>query len=201
MTMRSLRAFLVLGAFFALTFPLMPLQLLFLKTGSRYARSFPHWYHRQVCKIVGIRLNVEGEVAERAGRADHLQPCLLARHHRALGRGAGVVRGEARGRVLALRQLARQAAALGVRRPQPAERGRRQGERDSGAARRRRPYRAVRRRNLERRQQRGAVQDRIVRRGQACRRRADGRQGLGADPRAHLSPRSMGCRFAAADAT
>ena len=54
---------LVLGAFFALTFPLMPLQLLFLKLGSRHARSFPHWYHRQVCKLVGIRLNVEGEVA------------------------------------------------------------------------------------------------------------------------------------------
>ena len=65
--MRSLRAFLVLGAFFALTFPLMPLQLLFLKTGSRYARSFPHWYHRQVCKIVGIRLNVEGEIADEQG--------------------------------------------------------------------------------------------------------------------------------------
>ena len=65
--MRSLRAFLVLGAFFAFTFPLMPLQLLLLKTGSRYARTFPHWYHRQVCKIVGIRLNIEGEVAEEQG--------------------------------------------------------------------------------------------------------------------------------------
>ncbi len=65
--MRSLRAFLVLGAFFALTFPLMPLQLLFVRTGSRYARSFPHWYHRQVCRIVGIRLNIEGEIAEEQG--------------------------------------------------------------------------------------------------------------------------------------
>ena len=65
--MRRLRAFLVLAAFFAFTLPLMPLQLLFLATGSRYARSFPHWYHRQVCKIVGIRLNVEGEVAEEQG--------------------------------------------------------------------------------------------------------------------------------------
>jgi 1-acyl-sn-glycerol-3-phosphate acyltransferase len=64
--MRRLRAFLVLAAFFAFTLPLMPLQLLFLATGSRYARSFPNWYHRQVCKIVGIRLNVEGGVA-----ADH----------------------------------------------------------------------------------------------------------------------------------
>jgi 1-acyl-sn-glycerol-3-phosphate acyltransferase len=65
--MRNLRSFFVLAIFFAFTLPLMPLQLLFLKTASRFARSFPHWYHRQVCKIVGIRLNVEGEVAEKQG--------------------------------------------------------------------------------------------------------------------------------------
>jgi lyso-ornithine lipid O-acyltransferase len=65
--MRNVRAFLVLAAFFAFTLPLMPLQLLLLWTGSRYARSFPHWYHRQVCKIVGVRLNVEGEVAQKQG--------------------------------------------------------------------------------------------------------------------------------------
>jgi 1-acyl-sn-glycerol-3-phosphate acyltransferase len=45
----------------------MPLQLLLVKTGSRYARSFPHWYHRQVCKLIGIRLKVEGEIAAEQG--------------------------------------------------------------------------------------------------------------------------------------
>jgi 1-acyl-sn-glycerol-3-phosphate acyltransferase len=65
--MRSLRGFLVLGVFFAFTLPLMPLQLLFLSIGSRHARTFPHWYHRQVCKIVGIRLNIEGKIAEGHG--------------------------------------------------------------------------------------------------------------------------------------
>src|SRR5680860_1194497 len=65
--MRSVRAFFVLTAFFAFTLPLMPLQLLFVWTGSRYARSFPHWYHRQVCKIVGIRLTIDGAVAESQG--------------------------------------------------------------------------------------------------------------------------------------
>ena len=65
--MRSLRAFLVLGVFFAFTLPLMPLQLLLLKTGSRYARTFPHWYHRQVCRLVGVRLNIEGKVAAKQG--------------------------------------------------------------------------------------------------------------------------------------
>ncbi|MGH6866807.1 MAG: lysophospholipid acyltransferase family protein [Methyloceanibacter sp.] len=65
--MRSVRAFLVLATFFAFTLPLMPLQLLFLRTGSRYARTFPNWYHRQVCKIVGVRLNIEGEIAAAQG--------------------------------------------------------------------------------------------------------------------------------------
>jgi len=67
MAMRSVRAFLVLAAFFAFTVPLMPLQLLFLRTGSRYARTFPHWYHRQVCRIIGVRLNIQGEVAQSQG--------------------------------------------------------------------------------------------------------------------------------------
>ena len=61
--MRRIRAWLVLAVFFGFTFPLMPLQLLFLWTGSRYARTFPHWYHRQVCRIVGIRLHIDGGVA------------------------------------------------------------------------------------------------------------------------------------------
>jgi lyso-ornithine lipid O-acyltransferase len=65
--MRGLRAFLVLAAFFAFTFPLMPLQFLFLCTGSRFARTFPHWYHRRVCRIVGVRLNIEGGVARDHG--------------------------------------------------------------------------------------------------------------------------------------
>jgi lyso-ornithine lipid O-acyltransferase len=65
--MRGLRAWLVLTAFFAFTFPLMPLQLLFLWTGSRYVRTFPHWYHRQVCRIVGIHLHVDGAVARERG--------------------------------------------------------------------------------------------------------------------------------------
>lgn len=65
--MRRLRAALVLAAFFAFTLPLMPLQLLFRWTGSRYARIFPHWYHRQVCKIVGVRVHVGGNVAQQGG--------------------------------------------------------------------------------------------------------------------------------------
>ena len=65
--MKNVRAFLVLATFFAFTVPLMPLQLLFVHSGSRFARTFPHWYHRQVCKIVGVRLIVDGEIAQSGG--------------------------------------------------------------------------------------------------------------------------------------
>jgi 1-acyl-sn-glycerol-3-phosphate acyltransferase len=59
----SLRASAVLAGFFGLTLPLMPVQALLLKVSDRAARRFPHWYHRQVCRILGIRLKVEGSVA------------------------------------------------------------------------------------------------------------------------------------------
>ncbi len=57
----------VLAMFFAFTFPLMPLQYFFVRTGSRFARTFPNWYHRQVCRIAGVRLHVDGEIAKANG--------------------------------------------------------------------------------------------------------------------------------------
>ena len=60
----SLRASAVLATFFGLTLPLMPVQALLLKISDKSARRFPHWYHRQVCRILGITLKVEGAVAE-----------------------------------------------------------------------------------------------------------------------------------------
>lgn len=72
--MISLRAGVVLALFFLLTLPLMPLQLLLVRTGTRYARTFPHWYHRQVCRLLGVRIRREGEIAR--GR-----PVLLIANH------------------------------------------------------------------------------------------------------------------------
>ena len=74
----------------------------------------------------------------RASAAYRVEPHLLARHfgdHR--GR-AGGVRGEERGRGLAGVRAVRQAAALGVRRPQPPPQDRRRQQRDRRAAHRRR---------------------------------------------------------------
>jgi 1-acyl-sn-glycerol-3-phosphate acyltransferase len=59
----ALRATAVLSAFMALTCPLMPVQALLLKVSPRSARRFPHWYHRKVCRLLGIRLHIEGKIA------------------------------------------------------------------------------------------------------------------------------------------
>ena len=72
--MGTLRATSILTGFFALTVPLMPVQALLKKISTPAARRFPHWYHRQVCRLIGVRLNVKGEVVRG-------QPVLLVSNH------------------------------------------------------------------------------------------------------------------------
>ena len=52
-----------LVGFLALTLPLMPVQAILVRTWPHGARRLPHWYHRQVCRILGVRVKVEGELA------------------------------------------------------------------------------------------------------------------------------------------
>jgi len=70
----ALRAAAILGGFGAITLPLMPVQAALLRTSPRLARKFPHWYHRQVCRLLGIRLHVEGRIVENA-------PVLVVANH------------------------------------------------------------------------------------------------------------------------
>lgn len=72
--MGRLRATLILAGFLALTLPLMPLQALFVRVWPWAARRFPHWYHRKVCRLLGIRLSVEGQLASGV-------PVLLVSNH------------------------------------------------------------------------------------------------------------------------
>ncbi|MDH4983126.1 lysophospholipid acyltransferase family protein [Hyphomicrobium sp. D-2] len=72
--MGAIRGASVLASFLALTLPLMPVQALLVRSGSKRARTFPHWYHRQVCRLLGIRLHIEGEV-------DPQRPVLLIANH------------------------------------------------------------------------------------------------------------------------
>lgn len=62
----KLRAGAILAGFLAMTVPLMPVQAALLRLPMRGrhppARHFPHWYHRQLCRLIGVRLHVEGRL-------------------------------------------------------------------------------------------------------------------------------------------
>jgi lyso-ornithine lipid O-acyltransferase len=50
-------------AYLALTLPLMPVQALLLAMNASFARRLPHVYHRLVCRILGIELDIHGTVS------------------------------------------------------------------------------------------------------------------------------------------
>ena len=60
----TIRATLVLTGFLVLTLPLMPLQWLLIRTGSKQQRRLPHWYHRQVFRLLGIRIHQQGAIRD-----------------------------------------------------------------------------------------------------------------------------------------
>lgn len=60
----TIRATLIFVGFLGLTLPLMPLQWLLIKTGSKQQRRLPHWYHRQVCRLLGIRIQRHGTISD-----------------------------------------------------------------------------------------------------------------------------------------
>ena len=72
--MSWLRPWWVLLLFTALTLPLMPIQQLFLWLWPRAARLFPMHYHRLVCRILGVRVEI-------IGKAPGDGPLLIASNH------------------------------------------------------------------------------------------------------------------------
>lgn len=72
--MSRTRAVVVLAGFAGLTLPLMPLQALFKRTWPYAARTFPHWYHRHVCRLVGVRIEQQGEIVRD-------RPVLIVANH------------------------------------------------------------------------------------------------------------------------
>lgn len=72
--MGTFRAASIVTGFFAMTVPLMPVQAALLRVSPTGARRFPHWYHRQVCRLFGIRLHIEGSIAQD-------KPVLLVSNH------------------------------------------------------------------------------------------------------------------------
>ena len=51
-----------LAAFVLLTLSLMPVQWVLQKLDMPQARALPHRYHQLVCRIIGLKLNIEGNV-------------------------------------------------------------------------------------------------------------------------------------------
>ena len=72
--MGALRAGSILAGFMVLTVPLMPVQAALVRLSPAHARRFPHWYHKKVCRLLGVRLRIEGAV-ERGS------PVLLVSNH------------------------------------------------------------------------------------------------------------------------
>jgi 1-acyl-sn-glycerol-3-phosphate acyltransferase len=70
----SIRASLLLAVFLAVTLPLMLVQYVLIKLGSPRAKRLPHFYHKLVCRILGLRLHV-------TGRIDRTKPVLLVSNH------------------------------------------------------------------------------------------------------------------------
>lgn len=64
----------ILLFFAGLTMPLMPLQQLFVWFWPGMARRFPMYYHRLVCRLLGIRLKVSGKRPEEG-------PLLIVSNH------------------------------------------------------------------------------------------------------------------------
>jgi len=60
----SLRAICLISGFLALTLPLMPVQAVLVRLAPRRANAFAHWYHKRVCRLLGIRLRIEGSLAK-----------------------------------------------------------------------------------------------------------------------------------------
>lgn len=61
--MNSVRAFSILVVFAAVTVLLLPVQWLAIRLGMPLRRALPHHYHRFVCALFGIRIQVRGKPA------------------------------------------------------------------------------------------------------------------------------------------
>jgi 1-acyl-sn-glycerol-3-phosphate acyltransferase len=60
--MAVIRASFILFLFMSLTLPLMPVQALLIASGTSLRRRLPSWYHRLVCRLLGVRVHLSGEL-------------------------------------------------------------------------------------------------------------------------------------------
>ena len=72
--MGVLRASTILTLFMLLTIPIMPIQALLIASRLPLRRYLPCWYHKAVCKLLGIRVHLSGAPMARG-------PVLLVSNH------------------------------------------------------------------------------------------------------------------------
>jgi lyso-ornithine lipid O-acyltransferase len=70
----AIRIALVTAAFVVLSLALIPVQYLFIRTGWPAQRKLPVFFHRIVCRLLGLKLHVHGNVASD-------RPLLLVANH------------------------------------------------------------------------------------------------------------------------
>lgn len=70
----NFRAASLLLILIAFTLPAMLIQWVLLKASLQCARTLPFWYHRCICRLLGIRLHVDGAIK-------HGQPVLIVANH------------------------------------------------------------------------------------------------------------------------
>ena len=144
----------------------MPVQWLAVALKRPLRRRIPVFYHRFVCRLLGIRVRVIGAPVDGTSAADRRQPCLLARHfdhHRAARRWCSWRR--ARSRAGRSSACSRSCSARCSSSATAAHKTGCGECRDRAASRRRRSGAAVRRGDGGRRQPRAAVPHRADRRG------------------------------------
>lgn len=70
----ALRVAVVSVAFLILTLALLPVQLIALATGHPVMRRLPRWWHRVMCRIIGLNVRVSGQLSQD-------RPLLLVANH------------------------------------------------------------------------------------------------------------------------
>jgi len=72
--MAGLRIVLVLIGFLMLTLALLPVQMVALGLGHSVMRRLPRWWHRMMCRMIGLRVRTHGRLSKE-------RPLLLVSNH------------------------------------------------------------------------------------------------------------------------
>jgi lyso-ornithine lipid O-acyltransferase len=70
----ALRIAFVFAAFIVLTLTLLPVQLIALGIGHSVMQRLPRWWHRMMCRIIGLKVRVNGHLSRE-------RPLLLVANH------------------------------------------------------------------------------------------------------------------------